>query len=258
MEPIDNIEGSDYINASFIKGVDSSYSYIAAQAPLATTVYDFVRMLWQYKVSVLICACNEFEGNKVKKKIFKFHNYKVESFPLKHKCHRYWPNDESEILKFNNIEARLISYEAGLSNEFVIREIMLKRTEIVDGREFVEERSFTQLHFIDWPDHGINKFLISYFKYFTFIFLGVPDNIEPILTMLELVHNRLNRSMQDKNQYLVVHCSAGCGRTGTLIAVDYCWNLLRTGQLDSNFSLFNIGKMLREQRTAMIQTFVCQ
>ena len=161
MEPIDNIEGSDYINASFIKGVDSSYSYIAAQAPLATTVYDFVRMLWQYKVSVLICACNEFEGNKVKKKIFKFHNYKVESFPLKHKCHRYWPNDESEILKFNNIEARLISYEAGLSNEFVIREIMLKRTEIVDGREFVEERSFTQLHFIDWPDGSkLNVFLI--------------------------------------------------------------------------------------------------
>ena len=65
LDTIENIEGSDYINASFIKGVENSYSYIGAQAPLESTVSDFIRMIWQYNVKVIICACNEYEGNKV-------------------------------------------------------------------------------------------------------------------------------------------------------------------------------------------------
>jgi protein tyrosine phosphatase len=75
--------------------------------------------------------------------------------------------------------------------------------------------------------------------------------------MLDYVHFKLNESLNGENQHLVVHCSAGCGRTGTIIALDYCWNLISTGQLPKDFSPFKIGKMLREQRTAMIQTFVC-
>lgn len=218
LDSIDNIEGSDYINASFIKGVENSYSYIGAQAPLKSTASDFIRMIWQYNIKVLICACNEYEGNKPK-------------------CFRYWPNDQDEILNFDKIEAKLIHYEEDSSNEFVIREILLKRTNIVDDHEFTEERVLTQFHMINWPDHG------------------VPDNIDPIIQMLDYVHFKLNESLSGENQHLVVHCSAGCGRTGTIIALDYCWNLISTGQLPNDFSPFKIGKMLREQRTAMIQTF---
>ena len=102
---------------------------------------------------------------------------------------------------------------------------------------------------------NFNRSSISNLLIFT-LQSGVPDNIDPIIQMLDYVHFKLNESSNGKNQHLVVHCSAGCGRTGTIIALDYCWNLLTTGKLPSDFSPFKIGKMLREQRTAMIQTFV--
>uniref|UniRef100_A0A3Q1B2A7 protein-tyrosine-phosphatase n=1 Tax=Amphiprion ocellaris TaxID=80972 RepID=A0A3Q1B2A7_AMPOC len=43
---------TDYINASFIKGVSGSRAYIATQGPLPHTVVDFLRMLWEYNIQV--------------------------------------------------------------------------------------------------------------------------------------------------------------------------------------------------------------
>ena len=58
--------GSDYINANYVNNsIDSYYKYIACQGPSKETVADFIRMLTQYNVKVVICACNEFEGQKV-------------------------------------------------------------------------------------------------------------------------------------------------------------------------------------------------
>ncbi|CAJ0927444.1 unnamed protein product, partial [Ranitomeya imitator] len=57
--------GSDYINASFIQGVDKQPRYIATQGPLSHTVVDFWRMIWQYNV--------------------------------KKKCERYWPLDQETV-----------------------------------------------------------------------------------------------------------------------------------------------------------------
>ncbi len=93
--------------------------------------------------------------------------------------------------------------------------------------------------------------------FFLIFFLGVPVSIEPVIKMLGLVHLKLHETLCKKDQFLLVHCSAGCGRTGSIIAIDFCWNLMKSGQLSCDFSLFKIGKMLREQRTSMIETFVC-
>lgn len=60
------IAGSDYINANLIKSsLDSYYKYVAAQGPTRDTVADFIRMLVQYNIKIVICACNEYEGQKV-------------------------------------------------------------------------------------------------------------------------------------------------------------------------------------------------
>ena len=57
---------SDYINANFIKNpIDSHYKYIAAQGPTIETILDFMHMLVQFNIKVVICACNEFEGQRV-------------------------------------------------------------------------------------------------------------------------------------------------------------------------------------------------
>ncbi len=57
------------------------------------------------------------------------------------------------------------------------------------------------------------------------------------------------------NEYMAVHCSAGCGRTGTIIAIDQVWTLIEENKLDSDFNLFRVARELRLQRIAMIQTF---
>lgn len=95
-----------------------------------------------------------------------------------------------------------------------------------------EERTICQFHYTTWPDHG------------------VPSSVQPIL---ELV--RLMRDVQSsESRPILVHCSAGCGRTGTLCSIDYVWALLRTGKLRDDFSLFDIISDMRRQRIAMVQT----
>lgn len=53
---------------------------------------------------------------------------------------------------------------------------------------------------------------------------------------------------------ILVHCSAGCGRTGTICSIDFVWALLRTGKLQSDFSLHEIISDMRRQRIALVQT----
>uniref|UniRef100_A0A3B3Z4H2 protein-tyrosine-phosphatase n=1 Tax=Poecilia mexicana TaxID=48701 RepID=A0A3B3Z4H2_9TELE len=49
---------SDYINASYIKGVSGSRAYIATQGPLPHTLVDFLRMIWEYNINVgLLVTC---------------------------------------------------------------------------------------------------------------------------------------------------------------------------------------------------------
>lgn len=93
-------------------------------------------------------------------------------------------------------------------------------------------RTVIQFHYSTWPDHGI------------------PTAVTPIL---ELV--RLMRDVQaTETRPILVHCSAGCGRTGTICSIDYVWALLRAGKLKSDFSLYSIIRDMRMQRIAMVQT----
>lgn len=160
------------------------------------------------------------------------------------KCFRYWPNDHNETLKFENIEVRLVSMET--HPDFIIRKIVLKTTKSdffdENNNKVRPEFTFTQIHMVNWPDHGI------------------PDNVDSIVDIIELIKRthppQTNpRSSTSSKAYLGVHCSAGCGRTGTLIAIDYCHNLIYGNKLSPDtFNPLEIAKSLRSQRIAMIQT----
>lgn len=76
------------------------------------------------------------------------------------------------------------------------------------------ERTVCQFHYTTWPDHG------------------TPPHVQPIL---ELV--RLMRDVQaTETRPILIHCSAGCGRTGTICSIDYVWALLRTGKLGESMN----------------------
>ncbi|CAF0709537.1 unnamed protein product [Brachionus calyciflorus] len=238
--------GSDYINASFITNVlDGYYKYIAAQGPSKETIVDFIRMLVQYNVKIVLCACNEYEGQKLK-------------------CHRYWTDDLNEAFSIHK------NYYVTLkSKPVVLEDCIIRNLKVIYNPNYqksdtdnrtLQEYEFTQIHLINWPDHG------------------VPNNLESIINILGLVRKKmiennkmLNESLNRisvgqngkfskkihiplSNDFLVVHCSAGCGRTGTIIAIDQLWAMINENKLDQNFSLYEIAKALREQRIAMIQT----
>ncbi|XP_008101774.2 tyrosine-protein phosphatase non-receptor type 18 [Anolis carolinensis] len=117
---------TDYINANFIQGVDNKRCYIATQGPLPHTVIDFWRMVWQYRVKVIVMACREVEMGKKK-------------------CERYWPLAE-ETLSFGPFSVTQVKEEE-LNPDVILRMLTLKYQQ--------EERVISHFQYVAWPDRGI-------------------------------------------------------------------------------------------------------
>lgn len=122
------------------------------------------------------------------------------------KCFRYWTNSSNNegYKPLRDFSVKL-ACEPVKHNGYVVRELQIK-----SESNQSDMYNVTQFHLTDWPDHG------------------VPENIEPILNMLESMHYRMseNQKLYMGGQKLLVHCSAGCGRTGTIIAIDQIWNMM--------------------------------
>ncbi|XP_049995765.1 tyrosine-protein phosphatase non-receptor type 12 isoform X1 [Alexandromys fortis] len=196
-------QDSDYINANFIKGVYGPKAYVATQGPLANTVIDFWRMIWEYNVVIIVMACREFEmGRK--------------------KCERYWPLYGEDPVTFAPFRISCENEQA--RTDYFIRTLLL---------EFQNEsRRLYQFHYVNWPDHD------------------VPSSFDSILDMISLM-----RTYQEHEDVpICIHCSAGCGRTGAICAIDYTWNLLKAGKIPEEFNVFNLIQEMRTQRHSAVQT----
>uniref|UniRef100_A0A7N5JFD7 protein-tyrosine-phosphatase n=1 Tax=Ailuropoda melanoleuca TaxID=9646 RepID=A0A7N5JFD7_AILME len=95
-----------------------------------------------------------------------------------------------------------------------------------------ETRTIYQFHYKNWPDHD------------------VPSSIDPILELIWDVRSY----QEDDSVPICIHCSAGCGRTGVICALDYTWMLLKDGILPENFSVFSLIQEMRTQRPSFVQT----
>lgn len=196
-------EDTDYINANFIKGVDGPEAYIATQGPLPNTVLDFWRMIWEYKVAVIMMACREFEmGRK--------------------KCERYFPPFGEEPMTFGPFRISCDSEQP--RTDYFIRTLAVEFNN--------ETRRVTQFHYVNWPDHD------------------VPSSFDSILDMIAL----MREYQEHDNVPICVHCSAGCGRTGAICAIDYTWNLMKAGKIPEDFNVFQLIQEMRTQRHSAVQT----
>ena len=149
----------------------------------------------------------------------------------KHKCERYWSEeDDSEEVQYGKYFVRLLKSRE-ICPDFLVRTMRLRWTS-EDENKSEEERTVCQFHYSAWPDHGI------------------PTQVKPLLEMVRLIRD----CQASETLPVLVHCSAGCGRTGTICAIDFIWGLLRTGKLTSDFSLYNLVRDMRRQRVAMVQT----
>ena len=90
----------------------------------------------------------------------------------------------------------------------------------------------TQYHFTGWPDHG------------------VPQNGVTLINFIKRV--RTAHPYRDSRP-LLVHCSAGVGRTGAFIVLD---SMLQRMKAEENLNIYEFLKQLRAQRVLMVQTQV--
>uniref|UniRef100_A0A8B9RFA2 protein-tyrosine-phosphatase n=1 Tax=Astyanax mexicanus TaxID=7994 RepID=A0A8B9RFA2_ASTMX len=134
------------------------------------------------------------------------------------KCCKYWP-DDTEI--YRDMKVTLI--ETQLLSEYVIR------TFAVEKRGAHEIREIQQFHFTGWPDHGVPYHATGLLGFIRRVKAKSPANAGPI----------------------VVHCSAGAGRTGCFIVIDIMLDMAeREGVVD----IYNCVRELRSRRVNMVQT----
>ncbi|XP_032248931.1 tyrosine-protein phosphatase non-receptor type 14 isoform X1 [Phoca vitulina] len=205
-----------YINASHIKVVvgGAEWHYIATQGPLPHTCHDFWQMVWEQGANVIAMVTAEEEGGRTK-------------------SHRYWPKLGSKHSSATYGKFKVTTKFRTDSGCYATTGLKVKH--LLSG----QERTVWHLQYTDWPDHGC------------------PEDVQGFLSYLEEIQSvrRHTNSMLEGPRSLhppiVVHCSAGVGRTGVVILSElmiYC--LEHNEKVEVPMML----RLLREQRMFMIQT----
>ncbi|XP_066089262.1 tyrosine-protein phosphatase non-receptor type 4 isoform X2 [Saccopteryx bilineata] len=145
------------------------------------------------------------------------------------KCHQYWPEPTGSS-SYGCYQVTCHSEEGNTA--YIFRKMTLF------NQEKNESRQLTQIQYTAWPDHG------------------VPDDSSDFLDFV--CHIRSKRA--SKEEPVVVHCSAGIGRTGVLITMETAMCLIECNQ---PVYPLDIVRTMRDQRAMMIQTpsqyrFVCE
>lgn len=139
----------------------------------------------------------------------------------KHKCECYWADSDQDVKNYGPYAVKLLKMRR-MCNDFNLRTMELMystptgemgklygsyRFNLILIFEIQVTRTVVQFHYWAWPDHG------------------VPALVRPLLDMVRLIRD----CQASETLPLLIHCSAGCGRTGTICAIDYVWGLLRAG-----------------------------
>ncbi|XP_052418530.1 tyrosine-protein phosphatase non-receptor type 18 isoform X2 [Carassius gibelio] len=140
----------------------------------------------------------------------------------KKKCEVYWESTPDASI-FGPFTVSTVE-ESRPNEEVIVRTLAVKYCD--------ETRNVSHFQYTAWPDHGI------------------PDMPDGILGMMELARQKQG----NQTDPVVIHCSAGCGRTGVICAVDYVNDLLLTEQIQEDFNIFDLVLELRRQRPSAVQT----
>ncbi|XP_070188527.1 receptor-type tyrosine-protein phosphatase H-like [Littorina saxatilis] len=201
LQPTDDEEGSDYINASYLPGENSQREFIAAQGPLPGTIDDFWRMVWENRVSVMVMLTQCVEKGRTK-------------------CEKYWPDEGVQ-----EIYGDLVVH---LRSQSVLPDYIIRVIDITHGSQ---SRMIKHFHFMRWPDHGC------------------PEKTSMLLSFVSSVRAHMPHSDTGP---MLVHCSAGVGRTGTFIALDQL--LRQIHRQTTEVDMFGLVLTMRDHRTQMVQT----
>lgn len=208
LKPIPNVEGSDYINASYVDGYGKHNCYIATQGPLPNTIVDFWRMMWDQKLPTIVMLTELIEGGKVK-------------------CERYWPEHVNESWDVGH-DLRVTLLEQKPFVEYRLKILTVTNTSAPSSSPL----RINHYHFTVWPDHGVPADKTSMIQ-----FIKRVRNVHPFSDPAPLM----------------IHCSAGVGRTGTFILLD---SMLERMKRESSLNVYQMVCTIRKQRPLLVQADV--
>ncbi|XP_020952529.1 receptor-type tyrosine-protein phosphatase F isoform X25 [Sus scrofa] len=262
LQPIRGVEGSDYINASFLDGYRQQKAYIATQGPLAESTEDFWRMLWEHNSTIVVMLTRLREMGRVSPSLgppgpdstpAPRPRTAVSSASQPHstpKCSETrsrlrlppppsspdrggWvlcPQEKCHQYWPAERSARYQYFVVDPMAEYNMPQYILREFKVTDARDG-QSRTIRQFQFTDWPEQG------------------VPKTGEGFIDFIGQVHKTKEQFGQDGP--ITVHCSAGVGRTGVFITLSIVLERMRyEGVVD----MFQTVKTLRTQRPAMVQT----
>uniref|UniRef100_A0AAR2LWA8 Tyrosine-protein phosphatase non-receptor type n=1 Tax=Pygocentrus nattereri TaxID=42514 RepID=A0AAR2LWA8_PYGNA len=204
-----------YINASHIKvGAGEEWHYIATQGPLPNTSHDFWQMVWEQGVNVIAMVTAEEEGGRSK-------------------SHRYWPKLGSKHNSATHGKFKVTTKFRTDSGCYATTGLKVKH--LLSG----QERTVWHLQYTDWPEHGCPEYVQGFLSY-----------LEEIQSVRRHTNSMLDTS-KSPNPPVVVHCSAGVGRTGVVILTELMISCLEHNERVEVPVM--LGR-LRQQRMLMVQT----
>eukprot|EP00049_Salpingoeca_infusionum_P016342 m.332970 g.332970 ORF g.332970 m.332970 type:complete len:4476 (-) comp16062_c0_seq1:606-14033(-) len=219
------VVGSDYINASTIDDYKQKNAFIATQAPLEHTTNDFWKMVWEQDCHSIVMMVGLQEGDRVK-------------------SHQYWPN-KGDSMRVGNF---VITNTAE-----TVSAAYVTRTLTVTNEASDEYRDVHHWQFTAWPERGSPASgsdvasMINEIETYARSRIVQPQE-ESIYGNAQII---TEQAILAQRRPLVVHCTAGVGRTGAFIAMCIC---IKRMQEESKIDLYHVTKHLRTQRTMMIQS----
>ncbi|XP_061085824.1 phosphatidylinositol phosphatase PTPRQ [Conger conger] len=134
------------------------------------------------------------------------------------RCHQYWPEDNKPVTVFGDIVITKLSEE--VRPDWTVRVLKVER----HGDYMV----VSHFNFTSWPEHG------------------VPESSTTLIQFVQAIRGH----REQDNTTMVVHCSAGVGRTGVFIALDHLVQHVR----DHDFvDIYGLVAELRSERMCMVQ-----
>ncbi|XP_040903325.1 tyrosine-protein phosphatase non-receptor type 11b isoform X1 [Toxotes jaculatrix] len=209
-----DVPGSDYINANYIR-----------------SMHEEGRHTEEGKVFIATQGCLQNTVIDFWKMLYQENAHVIvmttkEIERGRNKCVRYWPNlQETKVfgkVKVKNVDERP-------AQDYILRKLEVTH---LDRKEPL--RYIWHYQYLSWPDHG------------------VPNEPGGVLWFLEEV-NRTQNTIP-KTGPIVVHCSAGIGRTGTIIVIDILIDIINRQGLDCDIDIPKTIQRVRQQRSGMVQT----